>query len=179
MAAYVRGSSDAFSTLFLRFKSPIFGFFCRRVDDRSLAEELTQDTFLALLRAADRYQPTALFRTWLYATALNILRTHRRKALFRAVFWGRGTEYDEPAAPAFPESEFILREAMGKLDSMDREVLQLREFEELSYVEIAAVLRIPLNTVRSRLFRARMALRELLIVPLPDGRQLARAEEQL
>jgi RNA polymerase sigma-70 factor, ECF subfamily len=59
MAAFARGSADAFSTLFQRYKSCIFGFFCRRVEDRSQAEELTQDTFLALLRAAERYQPTA------------------------------------------------------------------------------------------------------------------------
>jgi RNA polymerase sigma-70 factor, ECF subfamily len=179
MAAFVRGSTDAFSTLFLRYKSPVFGFFCRRLEDRALAEELTQDTFVALLRAADRYQPTALFRTWLYATALNILRAHRRKALFRGIFSGRATEHDEPAAPAFRESEFILREAVGKLEPTDREVLLLREFEELSYAEIAAVLHIPINTVRSRLFRARMALRGLLAAPLPDGQRLIRAEEHL
>jgi len=56
----------------------------------------------------------------------------------------------------------VLRDAVGRLERMDREVLLLREFEQLSYAEIADVLRLPVNTVRSRLFRARTALREML-----------------
>lgn len=177
MAAFARGSADAFSTLFQRYKSRIFGFFCRRVADRSQAEELTQDTFLALLGAAPRYQPTALFRTWLYAVALNILRAHRRKALFRALFSGRATEHIDPPAPTYLETDFILREAVGKLVPADREILLLREFEQLNYAEIAMILHIPINTVRSRLFRARTALRDLLATPLPGDHQLTRAEE--
>ena len=177
MAAFARGSADAFSTLFQRYKSRIFGFFCRRVEDHSLAEELTQDTFLALLRAADRYQPSALFRTWLYAVALNILRAHRRKALFRTLFSGKATERSEPPAPTCLDTVIILREAVGRLESADREVLLLREFEELNYAEIAMILHIPINTVRSRLFRARTALRDLLASPISSGRQLTRIEE--
>lgn len=177
MAAFARGSRDAFSTLFQRYKSRIFGFFCRRVEDQSQAEELTQDTFLALLRSADRYQPTALFRTWLYAVALNILRAHRRKTLFRALFSGRANERHDPPAPTFLETKVILRQAIRKLEPAEREVLLLREFEELNYAEIAMILHIPINTVRSRLFRARTALRELLVAPLPGDQQLTRAEE--
>jgi RNA polymerase sigma-70 factor (ECF subfamily) len=56
-----------------------------------------------------------------------------------------------------------VREAIAKLDGNDREVLLLREYEELSYEEIAGVLRVPVNTVRSRLFRARLALKEILV----------------
>lgn len=177
IAAFSRGSNDAFSTLFQRYKSRVFGFFYRRVEDASLAEELTQDTFLAIIRAQERYLPTALFRTWLYAVALNILRAHRRKALFRAFFTGKAVEHNEPHASSSLESEFILREAVGKLEPAEREVLLLREFEELSYAEIAVILHIPINTVRTRLFRARTALREVLAAPLPGDRQLARVEE--
>ncbi len=179
MGAFARGSEGAFGVLFERYKSQVFGFFCRRVTNRALAEELTQDTFFALLRAAGRYEPTALFRTWLYATALNILRAHRRKAVFRAMFTGKAAEQDEPVAKGFTESELILRQAVSKLEATDREVLMLREFEELSYAEIAAVLRLPVNTVRSRLFRARMALRELLETRVTDGGTLTRAEGQI
>ena len=178
MAAFARGSSEAFSTLFLRYKSRIFGFFCRRVEDRSQAEELTQDTFVALLRAADRYQPTSLFRTWMYAVALNILRAHRRKTLFRALFTGKTPEHHDPPAVSFFETELILREAVGKLEPVDREILLLREFEELGYADIAVVLQIPVNTVRSRLFRARTALSELLAAPAPENRPLTRVEER-
>jgi RNA polymerase sigma-70 factor, ECF subfamily len=178
MTAVALGSDEAFSALFERYKSQIFGYFSRRVVDRSQAEELTQDTFLAILEARARYQPSALFRTWLYAVALNILRAHRRKAFLRALFTGRAGEHHDPIAPFSLETELILREAVHKLESTDREILLLREFEQLNYAEIAAVLQIPINTVRSRLFRARAALRELLARPLPDQRQFTRAEEQ-
>ena len=56
-----------------------------------------------------------------------------------------------------------VREALEQLEKTDREILMLREYEQLSYAEIAATLRVPLNTVRSRLFRARMALKEKLM----------------
>src|SRR5258708_3305001 len=63
MLAFSQGSSDAFSALFSRYKQPLFGFFRRRLTDPAQAEELTQETFLVLLRSASRYQPRALFRT--------------------------------------------------------------------------------------------------------------------
>jgi RNA polymerase sigma-70 factor (ECF subfamily) len=65
------------------------------------------------------------------------------------------------------DAEMSLRQAVGRLERLDREILLLREFEQLSYAEIAGLLRLPVNTARSRLFRARMALRELLDAPAP------------
>src|SRR5258705_13748451 len=88
MLAFSQGSADAFSELFSRYKQPLFGFFRRRLADASHAEELTQEAFLVLLRSASRYQPRALFRTYLYAIAFHILRAHRRKAVFRATVFG-------------------------------------------------------------------------------------------
>ena len=67
MLAFSQGSSEAFTELFHRYKQPVYGFFCRRLADPVNAEELTQETFFALLRAAARYEPRALFRTYLYA----------------------------------------------------------------------------------------------------------------
>jgi RNA polymerase sigma-70 factor (ECF subfamily) len=65
------------------------------------------------------------------------------------------------------DAEMWLRQAMGKLERLDREILLLREFEQLSYAEISQLLSVPVNTVRSRLFRARVALRDLLAAPAP------------
>jgi RNA polymerase sigma-70 factor (ECF subfamily) len=169
MAAFKRGQADAFTVLFFRYKQPLFGFFRRRLADPALAEELTQETFLAVLRAASRYEASALFRTWLYAIGFKILRAHRRKAAFRAVFHGEKPEGCEPTAGNSIDVQMLIREAVSKLNPMDREVLMLREFEQLSYAEIAAVLDLPVNTVRSRLFRARMALHDLLDAPVPQS----------
>ena len=162
MLAFSKGSAEAFNELFLRYKQPIYGFFRRRTADPSHAEELTQEAFLVLLRAAGRYEPRALFRTYLYAIAFKILRAHRRKAAFRATFFGQPKVVPDPAKQDATESGLWVRRAVEKLEVIDREVLLLREFEQLSYAEIADLLRLPVNTVRSRLFRARTALRNLL-----------------
>jgi RNA polymerase sigma-70 factor, ECF subfamily len=167
MVAFSRGSADAFSELFSRYKQPLFGFFRRRVADPDQAEELTQETFLAVLRASSRYEPRALFRTYLYAIGFKLLHAHRRKAAFRAMFLGAPGGGREPASQNAVDVEVLLHQAVGKLERMDREILLLREFEQLSYAEIAELLSLPVNTVRSRLFRARMALRDLLAAPVP------------
>ncbi len=181
MLAFSQGSADAFSQLFSRYKQPLFGFFRRRLSDSSHAEELTQETFLVLLRSASRYQPRALFRTYLYSVAFKILRSHRRKALFRATFFGVRRTAQDPAAHDSPDANLAIREALAKLESTEREILLLREFEQLSYAEIADLLRMPLNTVRSRLFRARMALRNLLTgaAPKAAAATFTESEEQV
>jgi RNA polymerase sigma-70 factor (ECF subfamily) len=165
MLAFSKGSSEAFSELFSRYKQPVYGFFRRRVSDPAHAEELTQETFLVLLRAAARYEPRALFRTYLYAIGFKILQAHRRKTAFRATFFGQSNSIPDPFKPDTTESGLWVRRAVAMLDAMDREVLLLREFEQLTYTEIADLLQLRVNTVRSRLFRARTALRALLKPP--------------
>jgi RNA polymerase sigma-70 factor, ECF subfamily len=165
MLAFSKGSSYAFDELFSRYKQPVYGFFRRRVPESAQAEELTQETFVALLRAGSRYEPRALFRTYLYAIGLKILRAHRRKAAFRATFFGQQNSAPDPSKRDATEAGLWVRRAVEKLDPVDREILLLREFEQLSYAEIADLLQLPLNTVRSRLFRARTALRNLLEPP--------------
>lgn len=181
MSDFGRGSPDAFPALFCRYRAPICGFFRRRLAEPSQAEELAQEVFLALLRSAGRYEITASFRTYLYSIALRIWRAYRRKSIFRAMFQGAAPTGYEPAQRSGSEAELMLREAVGKLDGMDREMVMLREYEELSYQEIAEVLHIPVNTVRSRLFRARRALQKLLASPAAGGArpQLASVEERL
>lgn len=162
MLAFSKGSAESFNQLFLRYRQPIYGFFRRRTADPHHAEELSQETFLALVRAAARYEPRALFRTYLYAIAFKILRADRRKAAFRATFFGQPKRVPDPARQDATESALWVRRAVEKLDAIDREILLLREFEQISYAEIADLLELPINTVRSRLFRARAALRDLL-----------------
>jgi RNA polymerase sigma factor (sigma-70 family) len=180
MAAFQRGSADALQALFGRYGQAVFGFFRRRVADAALAEELAQETFLAIVKARGRYEATALFRSYLYGIAFRVLKAHRRKALLRAMFTGKMPERAEPAAETSLEAGLLaglaLRDAVGRLERIDREMVLLREFEELSYAEIAEVLGIPVNTVRSRLFRARMALRELLTAPAADVKEMRSAE---
>jgi RNA polymerase sigma-70 factor (ECF subfamily) len=168
MLDFQRGSKDAFTELFGRYREPIFGYFRRRLADAGRAEELAQETFLAVLRAVTRYEPRALFRTYLYGIAFLQLAAERRKSAHR------GTIFDltsaDPPAQGDAEATVEIRQGLEKLGPEEREVLMLREYEQLSYAEIAALQRVPINTVRSRLFRARMALKELLVSPRPANR---------
>ena len=154
-----RGSVAAFEELFRRYEQPVWGYFRRRLREAARAEELTQETFLAVLRGAERYEPRATFRTYLYGIAFNLLSADRRGTRTAA----DPLSHDIAGAVPSIDNDLWLRQAIGRLDEIDRAVVLLREFEQLSYVEIAAVLDVPINTVRSRLFRAREALRRLLI----------------
>jgi RNA polymerase sigma-70 factor (ECF subfamily) len=136
-----------------------------------------------VLRGAAKYEQRATFRTYLYAIALKLLRAHRRKSEFRGGFAGPLKEGVEKGRRDETEAGLWVREAVEKLEPMDREILLLREFEQLSYGEMAEVLRLPLNTVRSRLFRAREALRDFLKPPQTlavtrNGRELAQRGER-
>lgn len=154
------GSREAFETLFERYRDAIWRFFRRRVRDAARAEELSQDVFLALLSGAARYEPRALFRAYLFGIAYNVLLAERRRAEHRRC---ESLDFD-PAGTRGPDADAAMwvRRAIAQLDPDDREMLMFREYDELSYQEIADVCRIPINTVRSRLFRARMALKAML-----------------
>lgn len=159
MLAFQQGSREAFDELYVRYRAPLYGFFRRRLNSELRAEDLAQETFLVLIRGAEHYEPRALVRTYLYAIALNLLMSERRKQTHD------GPDMDslaEPAAPGCTERELWLREGLEKLDDKERDILMLREYEHLSYCEIAELMQLPLNTVRSRLFRARMALKDHL-----------------
>jgi RNA polymerase sigma-70 factor, ECF subfamily len=155
MLEFQRGSREAFEELFARYREPLYGFFCRRLESRERAEDLAQETFLAVIRASSRYEPRALVRTYLYGIALNLVAAERRTRVRNAVL----VECAELATNADSDAALWVRRALERLDASEREILMLREYEQLSYSEIAQLLRIPVNTVRSRLFRARLALK--------------------
>jgi RNA polymerase sigma-70 factor (ECF subfamily) len=159
MLEFQGGSQPAFEQLFARHRGPLYGFFRRRLDDNQRAEDLTQETFIAVIRASAKYQRRALFRTYLYSIAMNLLAAERRK---RAKDSPPAKDAPEPATREAPDSVLWVRQALEKLDESEREILMLREYEQLSYTEIGYLQKLPVNTVRSRLFRARMALKEHL-----------------
>jgi RNA polymerase sigma-70 factor (ECF subfamily) len=160
MTACGRGSQAAFGELFDAYRQTIWAFYRRRVADPARAEELAQDVFVALWHASRRKEPRAPFRAYLFGIAFRVLGAERRRQRSESMFRAP----DAQAGPAVAaDAEWLwVRDAVARLDEHDREVLMLREFEQLSYGDIAGVLQIPINTVRSRLFRARGALRQLL-----------------
>ena len=81
MLKFQGGSRAAFEELFARYCKPLYGFFGRRLNNPERAEDLVQETFLAVIRAASRYEPRALVRTYLYGIALKLLAAERRRIL--------------------------------------------------------------------------------------------------
>ena len=162
-----RASQEAADALFQRYRDAVWQFFRRRVADAAVAEELAQDTFVAIIEGARRYQRRGAFRSYLFGIAYNVLLAERRKRAHRAADSLDG----DPPSPrsADPDDVLWLRDALATLDEDDREMLMLREYEQLSYQEIADVRGTPLNTVRSQLFRARIALKDALEARAPQS----------
>ena len=159
MQEFQQGSTKAFEEFFARFRNPIHGFFRRRLNHAGRAEELAQETFLIILRGVERYEARAKFRTYIFGIAIKQLWSERRKDLREAKM---SAEPFEEGVEKDPATSLWIRAALFQLDSEHREVLMLREYEQLSYDDISEILSIPLNTVRSRLSRARTELRALL-----------------
>jgi RNA polymerase sigma-70 factor (ECF subfamily) len=122
MARVGRGDRAAFEALFLRYREPVWGFFRRRVSDTGAAEELTQDTFLAVLTGASRYEGRAVVRAWLFGIAFNILMAWRRKHREPASF-----DVEPMAPPADHDSAIWVRAALARLEPEEREILMLRD----------------------------------------------------
>jgi RNA polymerase sigma-70 factor (ECF subfamily) len=160
---FQRGSPDAFEELFNRYRRPIYGFFRRRLGQPARAEEMAQETFLIVLRGAERYEARATFRAYLFGIAIKQLWSERRREIRETRHVREAAMETAHATPAGdPSAALWIRGALERLDPAHREVLMLREYEQLSYDDIADALAIPVNTVRSRLFRARAELKSLL-----------------
>jgi RNA polymerase sigma-70 factor (ECF subfamily) len=163
IVAFQQGDRDAFTELFERYRQSVYAFFRRRLANPARAEELTQECFVALIENAARYEPRASFRSYLYGIAMKLVWAERRKS-GREVAENEklDTRTDAAHTDSSPESSIWIRDALAKLEGAEREILMLREYEQLSYTEIGALMQTPVNTVRSRLFRARTALKEQL-----------------
>ncbi|MBI4195999.1 MAG: sigma-70 family RNA polymerase sigma factor [Betaproteobacteria bacterium] len=164
VAASQHGDRDAFSTLVRRYQDRVFRYILRMVGSREEALELTQEAFIKAWQALPDWRPEAQFQTWLFRiasnTAMDVLR-RRRVVEFVAL------EGDDelPGESAGPEAQLqakqrlrALEAALNRLSHEQREIVLLREMEDMSYSEISAVLGISEGTVKSRLARAREAL---------------------
>lgn len=171
-----RGDEAAFLLLYERHRTPVFRFACRVLGSASLAEDVTQECFLAVLRRPDAFRAEkASLRTYLCAIARHLaLKQLRRR--------GQETVVDDPpeevsAGPGPPdalrrvldeEAAEAVREAVLGLPPLQREAVVLFEYEEMSLHDIAAVCETDVGTVKSRLHRARQRLRRTL-TPLLGG----------
>jgi RNA polymerase sigma-70 factor (ECF subfamily) len=168
------GDGPAFEELVTVYQHRVFGIALRMLGNRAEAEEIAQETFLRAHRALGEFRGEARLGTWLYAIAsrlcLNRLGSGRRRhersdemALSQAPAEGA----DAAGALERDELQAALREAVAALPEDRRIVVVLRDLEGLSYEDVAEILGLPLNTVRSRLHRARLDLKAKLERWLP------------
>lgn len=168
-----RGDPRAFEALVIAYQHRVFGVALRMLRNRAEAEEVAQEVFLRVHRAIGDFRGEAKLSTWLYAIAsrlcLNRLASgERRMARAGEESLERLRADADPAAHVERgELEAALQRAIDELPEERRIVVVLRDMEGLAYEEIAAALELPLNTVRSRLHRARLDLKEKLERFLP------------
>lgn len=172
IAAVLEGSEAAFASLVERYQDRVFRLLGRYCRDQVECEDLAQDVFLKVFRKLHTFQGDSQFFTWLYRIAVNAATDHLSKASSRrlrlveddaSLDTGGDRDEQSPAAPLMTaELAAVTRSIVDSLPEKFRTILVLREFEDLSYTEIAAVLQIQLGTVESRLFRARQRFKEAL-----------------
>jgi RNA polymerase sigma-70 factor (ECF subfamily) len=179
VAAIRAGDSSAWTTLIERYKVRIFSICVRMVRDREMADDLTQDAFIKVIKGLDTFDERSKLSTWVYRVTTNVclskLRSEklRRHASLEAMASAGGRNTDrrselgfaqqrEPGAEEGVERDEERQRMIDALDELSdehRAILVLRDGRGLEYEQIAETLEIPVGTVRSRLFRARAALR--------------------
>jgi RNA polymerase sigma-70 factor (ECF subfamily) len=187
MVSYQQGEVRAFEILLGRHRKPVFNYILRFIGERETAEDLLQETFMRVIKGAEAYKRQAKFTTWLYTIARNLCvdqtrrRKHRRHASLDAPMDtgdDSGTLLDVLPAPDIASDRktvnkqlyATMQKAIAGLSEEQREVFLMREFLDLPFKQIADVIGVPENTVKSRM---RYAL-EKLRLELDEYKDLAK-----
>jgi RNA polymerase sigma-70 factor (ECF subfamily) len=190
LAQLRRGNWSAMEQLVSRYQDRLYVTILRMVNHPEDAADLVQETFVRAMQAVARFEGKSTLYTWLFRIAVNLAISHRRASQYRAAAsldagseeedagsgvnrqaaglrrqLAQDTE-DDPAERVERQMEYErLQGALARLDPEFKAVIVLRDIEECDYDQIAAILDVPVGTVKSRLFRARCALREALKSP--------------
>jgi len=169
------GTIGAYEILVQRYKNPLINYVFRFLGDYEACVDIVQETMIKVYRYKDSYSSIAKFSTWIYTIAGNLARTEYQRRKRRKIFSinSYGDEKDEtyeiPDESFDPEritdssiKEKIIQDALEKISKAYREVVILRDIQDLSYEEISEITNLPVGTVKSRINRGRAQLQKLL-----------------
>ena len=168
---FQNGDRAAYTQLVNKYRDRIINFIFRFVGDMDSAQDLAQDTFFKFYQKKDSYKQIAKFSTWLYTIAANLAKTELRKNKRRktsTVSDLSKNDYEFTIVDTEEDNEMDIKEAyfleksILDLDVEFRTIIILREIQELSYESISKILKLPLGTVKSRINRGKLKLRDLL-----------------
>ncbi len=171
---FQQGDETAYNEIVNRFSGPLLNFIYRIIGDSAYAEDLLQETFIRVYQNKHSYREIAKFSTWIYTIASNLSKTELRRQKVRRWFSLSGNRADDrpmeianddytPAETMQQNSSLdIIHKEIQKLPMSFKEVIILRDVQELSYDEISTILNIPLGTVKSRVNRGRARLQKSL-----------------
>lgn len=170
------GDTQIFSRLIDNYKNMVYNLAYRMSNNPHEAEDISQEAFLRAYQSLAHFNPSYKFSTWLYQITLNIIRDRLKKKELNYVSLDAPVEtddsefYPQPADSTNNPEQIITRQedvravqqAILSLPSKYREVLVLRHLQDLSYIEISNILKLPQGTVKVRLYRAREQLKRIL-----------------
>ncbi len=171
---FQRGDVYAFDLIVKRYKEQLLNFVYRFIGNQEEAEDIVQETFLRVYRKRHAYKRIAKFSTWIYTIAGNLSRTElrkrKRRKLFSVTDMGfEDRDYEISDENYNPENkvdgviqEEIIHHKINNLSPKFREVIILRDVQELSYEEISKIIKVPIGTVKSRVNRGRLKLQSQL-----------------
>ncbi len=170
LADHIAGVQGAFDSLVARYADEVYGFLCRFAGNKTIADDLLQETFMQVHLAARTFDPRRSFRPWLYTIAANKARDYMRARGRRPTYSLDSALGDDDSAapsqnieaPLEPSSAVVeaeeqraaVREVLDRLPEHLRLILTLGYFQQLPYAEIATILDVPVGTVKSRLHSA-------------------------
>jgi RNA polymerase sigma-70 factor, ECF subfamily len=164
----------AYEILVQRYKNPLTNYVYRFLGDYEACADIVQETMIKVYRNKDSYKSIAKFSTWIYTIAGNLARTEyqrrKRRNIFSISSYGEDDEtFDIPDESARPDvitdsgiKDEIIQKALLKVSDSYREMVILRDIQDMSYEEIAEVTGITVGTVKSRINRGRNQLQKLL-----------------
>ncbi|PID29620.1 MAG: RNA polymerase subunit sigma-24 [Candidatus Cloacimonadota bacterium] len=173
MHKFQDGDETAFDELVERYKNKLSNHIFYYVKNREMVEDIVQNAFVRIYFNKEKYKDVAKVSTWIYTIAINLAKTELAKKSRAEIFSITGkdgeTDFEIPDSKADTsdnlmrsELKEVIYDGIDMLEDKFREIILMRDVDELTYEEIATILDIPVGTVKSRLNRARLNLRDIL-----------------